>query len=255
MKTSLSFLTILPFCVALDLTADPGAPSTFRSGPRRTALIELFTSEGCSSCPPAEKWVADLADEPGLWRDFVPVAWHVDYWDGLGWPDRFASAANTERQKSYAAAWRSESIYTPGFVLDGKEWRGWRLPFSLPKPAKEDVGVLELVATGSSRFTVRFSPPAGTAAGHSATVAWLGNDLSSDVRRGENAGRKLRHSFIVLRSSTAALTKKGADAVATIDLALPDARDSKKLSVAAWVMGDRGQTPLQAVGGWFQPTP
>ena len=255
MKTSLPFLWVLPFCAVVDLAAEPSAPATFRSGMKRTALIELFSSEGCSSCPPAEKWVADLAGEPGLWRDFVPVAWHVDYWDGLGWPDRFASAANTERQKSYAAAWRSESIYTPGFVLDGKEWLGWRHPFGLPKAAKEDAGVLELVATGGSRFTVRFSPSPVTSAVYSATVAWLGNDLSSDVRRGENAGRKLRHSFIVLRSTNAVLSRKGADAVATVELALPDARDSKKLSVAAWVVRDGGQAPLQAVGGWFQPSP
>ncbi len=255
MKPSRLLLPVLPFCAAVILTADPVARPTFRSGPHRTALIELFSSEGCSSCPPAEKWVADLADEAGLWRDFVPVAWHVDYWDGLGWPDRFASAANTERQKSYAAAWRSESIYTPGFVLNGKEWRGWRHPLGLPKAAKEDAGVLELMSTGGSRFTVRFSPPAGASAVHSATVAWLGNDLSSDVRRGENAGRKLRHSFIVLRSTTAVLARKGSDVVATVDLAPPEARDSKKLAVAAWVTRDGGQMPLQAVGGWLQPSP
>lgn len=255
MKPFRLLLPVLPFCAAVIVMADPVALPTFRSGPHRTALIELFSSEGCSSCPPAEKWVADLAGDPGLWRDFVPVAWHVDYWDGLGWPDRFASAANTERQRSYAAAWHSESIYTPGFVLNGKEWRGWRHPLGLPKAAKEDAGVLELVSTGGSRFTVRFSPPAGASAVHSATVAWLGNDLSTDVRRGENAGRKLRHSFIVLRSSTAVLARKGADVVATVDLALPEARDSKKLSVAGWVTRDGGQVPLQAVGGWFQPSP
>lgn len=125
----------------------------------------------------------------------------------------------------------------------------------LPKATQEDSGVLELVSTGVSRFTVRFSPPAGASAAQSATVAWLGNDLSSDVRRGENAGRKLRHGFIVLRSTTAGLARKGADFVATVDLALPDARDAKKLSVVAWVTREGGQMPLQAVGGWFRPSP
>ena len=63
-------------------------PRTFRSGPRPVPLLELFTSEGCSSCPPAEAWLGELRHDPGLWRDFVPVAWHVNYWDRLGWPDR-----------------------------------------------------------------------------------------------------------------------------------------------------------------------
>src|SRR5690242_13991684 len=74
----------------------------FRSGPAPVSLLELFTSEGCSSCPPAEKWLGDLREETGLWRDFVPVAFHVNYWDHLGWRDALASAAFTQREHAYA---------------------------------------------------------------------------------------------------------------------------------------------------------
>src|SRR5262249_21741196 len=73
-------------------------PQRFESGPTRVALIELYTSEGCSSCPPAEKWLGTLRDDNGLWKTFVPVAWHVNYWDKLGWPDRFASREGTQRE-------------------------------------------------------------------------------------------------------------------------------------------------------------
>src|ERR1043166_1377606 len=74
---------------------------SFQSSEQRTPLIELYTSEGCSSCPPAEAWLSKLKTEAGLWKDFVPVAFHVDYWDHLGWRDRFASAVFTERQRAY----------------------------------------------------------------------------------------------------------------------------------------------------------
>ena len=104
------------------LLASPAvcAPSVagFSSG-RKPALnlLELYSSEGCSSCPPAEAWLGNLRETPGLWRDFVPVAFHVNYWDRLGWPDRFASKAFTDREYVYASAWGSGTVYTPCFVL------------------------------------------------------------------------------------------------------------------------------------------
>src|SRR5882724_9692041 len=98
---------------------------TFQSSQKQTTLLELYSSEGCSSCPPAETWFSRLKESPGLWKDFVPVAFHVDYWDYLGWRDPWSSKTFTDRQHAYARAWRSDSVYTPGFVLNGKEWRTW----------------------------------------------------------------------------------------------------------------------------------
>ena len=77
-------------------------PIVLRSGQQAVPLLELFTSEGCSSCPPAEAWLGKLRHDDGLWRDFVPLAWHVNYWDRLGWPDRFAERVYTDRQYAYA---------------------------------------------------------------------------------------------------------------------------------------------------------
>ena len=114
----LSFLLMAAFATA---TAQ-GADLVVESKPTRTHLLELFTSEGCSSCPPAEAWLSNLKNEPRLWQDFVPLAFHVDYWDHLGWRDLFASKLWTERQADYSARWKAETVYTPAFVLMG--WPG-----------------------------------------------------------------------------------------------------------------------------------
>lgn len=100
-------------------------PIQFQSSERQTSLLELYTSEGCSSCPPAEKWLSGMKSESGLWTDFVPVAFHVDYWNSLGWRDRWSSEKFSDRQRVYAQAWGSENIYTPELVLNGKEWSNW----------------------------------------------------------------------------------------------------------------------------------
>src|ERR1700756_4134568 len=100
-------------------------PKTFQSGETQTSLIELFTSEGCSSCPPAEKWLSALKTNPELWKKIVPIAFHVNYWDRLGWRDRFSKPEFTERERRYAAVWGGDSVYTPCFALNGHEWRDW----------------------------------------------------------------------------------------------------------------------------------
>jgi hypothetical protein len=84
-RCSIGLIASVAFC----FTA--AGESVFESAPNKVHLLELFTSEGCSSCPPAEEWLTKLKQNPGLWRDFVPVAFHVDYWDHLGWRDRFAA--------------------------------------------------------------------------------------------------------------------------------------------------------------------
>src|SRR5947207_2933082 len=81
------------------------ATTTFTSGETAATLVELFTSEGCSSCPPADAWMSRLKRNPDLWKAIVPAVFHVDYWDRLGWPDRFARPEFTRRQRLYASSW------------------------------------------------------------------------------------------------------------------------------------------------------
>src|ERR1700730_7283401 len=117
-----------------------GGELVFESKPVRTHLLELYTSEGCSSCLPAEAWLSNLKNELRLWQDFVPIAFHVDYWDHLGWRDPFASKTWTERQADYSARWKSENVYTPAFVLDARESQDR----SIPKSSSDKPGVLKI---------------------------------------------------------------------------------------------------------------
>src|SRR5438270_83142 len=143
--------------LALGLNAR-GDALTFTSKNSGTHLLELFTSEGCSSCPPAEAWLGRLKSDDRLWQDFVPIAFHVDYWDRLGWKDRFAQSEWTQRQRAYANKWGSSSVYTPGFVLDGREWQDWSGDVSFP--TREDAGLLTATVYGN-RDTMPF-PASGS---------------------------------------------------------------------------------------------
>jgi hypothetical protein len=224
-------------------------PVTFESGDMQTTLIELFTSEGCSSCPPADAWISQLKESPDLWKKIVPIAFHVDYWDHLGWRDRFSKPQFTERQRRYAATWGSDSIYTPGFVLNGLEWSGWFGGKDRAASAQK-VGVLRVTLNNGTNLTGDFVPQNEQSRALTLNVALLGNDLQSDVARGENAGRKLRHDFVVLD-----LTK--IDMVNSANrwsgsLTLPN-ESQKPTAIAAWVTGREMETPLQATGGWLKP--
>jgi hypothetical protein len=108
---SLSFLPVAAFA------AECGA----KSGTATISLLELYTSEGCSSCPPTDKWLSQLRPDT---RKVVPLAFHVDYWDYIGWKDRFAKAEYTNRQRKIAAASGAQFVYTPQFVLNGRDFRG-----------------------------------------------------------------------------------------------------------------------------------
>ena len=221
-----------------------GGDIVFESKPARTHLIELFTSEGCSSCPPAEAWLSNLKNEPRLWQDFVPIAFHVDYWDHLGWRDPFASKTWTERQADYSARWKSESVYTPAFVLDGVAWRNE----ALPAAATETPGVLKITISGE-RVTAAFKPATQTRRPYEIHLARLGFGLGADVTAGENSGRKLVHDFVVL-----GLTNEGMK-LGTKEMKLPAASAQQaansRSAIAAWVTQTSQLEPIQAVGGWL----
>lgn len=206
------------------------------------ALLELFTSEGCSSCPPAEAWLSAERDDPGLWREFVPVSWHVNYWDNLGWKDRFSSPAFTERQYRYREAWRADTVYTPCFVRDGREWQP-RAGFA---GASNAPGVLTVTYDGAN-VRAEWSPAAAAATGAKPVeihVALLGAGVRSKVAAGENRGATLTHDFVAL-----ALVHGPADR----DIALPSrpVAGVERYALAAWVTRRGDPTPLQATGGWL----
>jgi hypothetical protein len=227
-----------------------GADSiTFESGPKRVQLLELFTSEGCSSCPPAEASLSRLVGDPHLWREFVPVAFHVDYWDRLGWKDPFASVEWTKRQETYAANWKAESVYTPAFVLNGREWRN----ANVPSATDDAPGVLKIRMRGENIVAVNFEPANGTSGAFEVYLARLGFGINVNVRAGENNGRNLRHDFIVL---SLVHEKMG---LGTQELHLAPVSESmghpERIALAAWVTHVGDIMPLQATGGWLPSMP
>jgi len=224
-----------------------GGP-TFESGVNRTAVIELYTSEGCSSCPPADRWVSQLKSDPRLWKDFVPLAFHVDYWDYIGWRDPFAQPEFSQRQRRYAAEGRVRTVYTPGFFRDGREWRGW---VHTDKPGADDtpVGVLSVSFDGD-KAAIRFTPRSGSYHELVANVAVLGMDLSTRVQAGENDGRTLHHDFVVLRMASVPMREGAGGFSATISVD-GKATGEGTAALAAWISVAGRQDPIQAVGGFL----
>ena len=220
-----------------------------QSPAHQVALVELYTSEGCSSCPPADRWMSELKNDKRLWTSMVPVAFHVDYWDYIGWKDRFASATYSTRHRDYHRYAGLRSVYTPGFLVKGEEWRGWfRLPtLNLDQPPAAGVITLDIGADGTR---VDASYDAKSPQPLELHMALLGFDLQTEVRAGENDGRVLHHDFVVLGYQRTAM--QGGDSRHTATSSLPaPSTPSPRRALAAWVTRHGHPAPLQAAGGWL----
>jgi hypothetical protein len=231
-----------------------GAPVRFSSGPARVALIELYTSEGCSSCPPADQWLGSLKNQPGLWKEFVPMAFHVNYWDSLGWRDRLSTHDFTAREYAYASAWGSRSVYTPCFARNGTEWKPL---WGGTNPVGGTAGVLAIEVSDDGACHVEFEPfpMTGTERDlYRVHVALLGGGISSKVTAGENDGRTLTHEFVVIGLAEKELLPGDMAGSLRADLPVPKpiVGDSKRLAIAAWVVRHGDLIPIQATGGWLR---
>jgi len=247
-----TFLLGLPLLA--NLTAKAQVPAIHFESPReQTALLELYTSEGCSSCPPAEAWLSGLQTSPRLWRDFAPVAFHVDYWNYLGWKDAWSDAGFSERQRAFAQLWHSENIYTPEFVLDGREWHNWFTGKNGPKAGGTKAGVLTLTSTDTNHWQVSFAPENPPEGHYQVHAALLAGGIVSDVQAGENQGRRLKHDFVAI--NILAIGLKLDENVARGKFLLDASRSApgKTLALTAWVTRPGELEPLQATGGWLIP--
>jgi hypothetical protein len=223
----------------------------FESRETQTTLLELFTSEGCNSCPPSEKWLTSLKESPGLWKDFVPVAFHVDYWDRQGWRDPWSSRVFSDRQRAYSASWKGTSVYTPGFVVDGKECRDWPQPRVWPPVAGPRTGILKVGSTDRKTWQVRFAPARREGGACAAHVALLANGLTSDVKAGENRGRRLTHDFAVKTFKEGPLKVGLEDLWGQFLIDGTGKGQTGRLAVAVWITRSGSPRPIQAVGGWL----
>lgn len=233
-------------------------PKVFASGAVRTHMIELFSSEGCSSCPPAERWMNEFKSHKGLWTQYVPVVFHVNYWDRLGWKDRFATAAYTRRQYAYQDAGLLGGVYTPGILVNGQEYRQWFRGRQVPPPGRAHPGVLSVTLkqeatgrTGSENVLFHFQPqdalPGDKGQPVVFNLARLGFNFVTEVRAGENRGRELPHEFVVLSLNSVTSDAGGSAYQAALDLELDDTT-----AIAAWVsQGDGISRIMQATGGWL----
>ncbi|MEX6503783.1 DUF1223 domain-containing protein [Pseudomonas zhanjiangensis] len=240
----LLFLLWATLCLASTaLLAEPRLHLASR--PTSTPVLELYTSQGCSSCPAAERWLSALTTHPQLWRDLIPMAFHVDYWDRLGWPDPFANPGYSARQRQYARHGSSRGVYTPAFFLAGQEWRGWFQRQPLPSVQSAPVGTLVLVLE-DDQLLLTLDAAGAVPAGLTAHVARLGFGLRTAVTGGENAGRTLDHDFVVLT-----LQRLGTSETNRWQARLaPDSRGQRQ-ALVAWLSRPGRPAPYQAVGGWL----
>jgi len=218
------------------------------SGERQTAVLELYTSEGCSSCPRADRWLSELVTATPQDLDVLALAFHVDYWDYLGWKDRFSSADYTARQRELGANNLQHTIYTPEFFVNGREARGAGRILGMIQQANLQSAPLNLqmtVARDQSELVINLLAPAerGTAGPIHHRYLVYENNLSTDVERGENAGETLHHQQVVRYLSRASSLQVDNQHRIVID---PDWR-AENIGVAVLVTSPDDRHYLQAV--------
>lgn len=191
--TLMGALRALAVPLALTL-ATPAAHA--QDGPSGPVVVELFTSQGCSSCPPADAMMRDLAHRDGV----IALAFHVDYWDYIGWRDSFGSAANTDRQTAYARAAQSTTVYTPQFIVGGVDHvigaRGMELVDRIEAHAQDDSGVrVDAVRTDG---TVEIRAEAASAGPMIVQLVRYAPSQTVAIESGENAGLTLEYANVVM---------------------------------------------------------
>lgn len=200
------------------------------------AVVELFTSEGCSSCPPADQLVARIQKEDAGEPVYI-LAYHVDYWNRLGWKDAFSSAAYSKRQEGYAAYLHLQSVYTPQIVVNGsREFVGsdegaLRNAIRSGLAQKPTAGLaLQISASGAGEADIHYTA-GGYGKNTELLVAVLEKNAQTDVKRGENQGRLLHHVQIVRQLQAIALK----DHSGSVKLRLPEGFNSRDWEIVGFL--------------------
>lgn len=232
-------------CVLTMLLMSPAGyaserPCSAVSGPQIVPLIELYTSEGCSSCPPADRWLIQRAPEVASGKLNL-LSWHVDYWDSLGWRDPFALASATERQRWQAARVRAQ-VYTPGVFLNGREWRGWHSA-TVPLPKVSSVQLALRAQTQAPGIALQVDASGSWPKSAALRTVLFERTLRSSVTRGENAGTALEHDFVVRSSQLSSL----ATASNALEFAVPKQSPLAKLGVLAMVQDQASGEIMQSL--------
>jgi hypothetical protein len=244
MKKSFLFFLLLTSATFVQAEVVITSPVT------RVSLLELYTSEGCSSCPLADRYLSELKSHPELWTSLIPVAFHVDYWNYIGWTDRFSSPEYSARQRRYAQSKNLKTVYTPGFLLNGEEWRSFFGLRKLSVDSDKQVGSLTLKINDMELKAEYLPTKKPTDKALILNIAILGSDIKTDVRAGENDGKELKHDFTVLGYKTVPLYNN--ETVYTVMTELPDiVETAPRMAISAWINKENDMTPIQAAGGWL----
>ena len=206
-------------------------------------VVELYTSEGCNSCPPADRWLSKLKADPAV----VALAFHVDYWDRLGWKDRFASAAFTARQASQQASNGARFSYTPQVVVDGRDRTDWSRA-TVSTPTRPAATVEVAVAHQGDRFVATVTPAPGAPQRLAAYWAVTEQGHVTAVKAGENEGVTLHHDFVVRDYEPVATWATRAGAATTFSFrpaAAADAAHPRSINLV--VVDAATGRPVQAV--------
>ena len=237
--------------------ANAAAPAcTAYTGSHTTALVELYTSEGCDSCPPADHWLSSLFSRGFRADQVVPLALHVDYWDYIGWKDPFARGEFSVRQHKLAAMRRPVIVYTPQVLLQGQDFRGWANGDFAERVAR----INSRAARARIALSIRSVEPTAIRADLSAILldsaerknagvylAAYENRLASEVKAGENRGRRLEHDFVVREWIGPIVFGEDLKIQESRSLPLLPGADPKNLGVAAFVQNRSTSEVLQAL--------
>jgi len=228
---------------ALTATAASAAGSCQAvSGKTVAPVVELYTSEGCSSCPPADRWLSRIKGDPQA----VALAFHVDYWDRLGWKDRFASAAWTERQAAQQRVNGARFSYTPQVVVDGRDRTDWP-SIAVPLASGKAAPVTIALVRAGDRVTARVNTEAPAASRLAGYWAVTEQGHATTVKAGENSGATLHHDFVVRAWQPVAAWRPGAEPE-TLTYTVPASADPRQPRLVNFVVVDADSgKPLQAL--------
>ena len=241
---------ILYACLVVSLSTTAMAEKfEFKSSGIKTQLVELYTSQGCSSCPPAEHLLSTQLQSKRLWKEIIPIAFHVDYWDYLGWKDIYAQASFTERQQKHFQLGNISNVYTPGFVVDGREWRGFFSAHDIPKT--QEMGGNLTLSWDSESNNAQVSYQQALRQPKFCYVAVLGFEQGVAIQAGENKGLKVNQDFVALQVRKTAIETSGGSyrCQAVMDIKMAGLAKNTR-AIVSWIT-DSAEQPLQATGGWL----
>ncbi len=223
-----------------------------QSGPNTAALVELYTSEGCSSCPPADGRLSRLKQTLGTTADVIPLALHVGYWDYIGWHDPYAKVEFTERQSRLVGLNKHQTVYTPHFFVGGTEMGpqsealGVQIRHVNARPAVAEIRMKANVDSGGTLAVSADATALDRSSPVSLYLAVAESGLTSKVTRGENAGATLTHDHVA-RAWVGPIRMTDGAVHVQRNVTLPPAWNREKLDVVAFIEDENTGSILQAV--------